>query len=179
MYHRTATYANHRTEAESITTRPAGQPAVPTNISDLIEQIKTELPGLLKREGIPGISIALVNRDSTLWEAGFGITDRIRKAPATPATLFSMQSCSKTFTATAILLAVQEGLVELEQPIVEYRPGLFFTSTGEAVDFTGVTPLIFGVPVRKIGLLEELRCWSILAGGKIREGMLKLRLMRK
>ncbi len=97
-------------------------------LSDLIEQIKTELPGLLQREGIPGISIALVNRDSTLWEAGFGITDRIRKAPVTPATLFSMQSCSKTFTATAILLAVQEGLVELEQPIVEYMPGFHLQS---------------------------------------------------
>lgn len=59
--------------------------------------------------------------------------------------------------------------------LTEYRPGLFFSSTGEAMDFAGVIPLIFGVPVRKIGLLEELRCWMILLGGTIRSGMDKVR----
>ncbi|MEW6217661.1 MAG: hypothetical protein AB1543_08265, partial [Candidatus Bipolaricaulota bacterium] len=52
--------------------------------------------------------------------------------------------------------------------LTEHRPGLFFTSTGEAVDFTGERPLFGGVPVRRIGLGEQLRQWSVLLRGQIR-----------
>jgi CubicO group peptidase (beta-lactamase class C family) len=39
-----------------------------------------------------------------------------------PETLFSIQSMSKTFTATAVMFAVQDGLVDLDTPITEYLP---------------------------------------------------------
>ncbi len=91
--------------------------------SDVIEEIHAELPGLIHREGIPGLSIAVANTRAILWEAGYGVADRSTGKPVTPETLFSMQSCSKTFTATAILLAVQDGLLSLDCPIEEYLPG--------------------------------------------------------
>ncbi|MFC1604808.1 serine hydrolase domain-containing protein, partial [Planctomycetota bacterium] len=37
-------------------------------------------------------------------------------------TMFAICSISKTFTATAVMLAVQDGLLELDVPIIEYLP---------------------------------------------------------
>lgn len=71
---------------------------------------------------IPGLSIALVDREGVIWTAGFGHTDYDLKTPVTPDTIFSIQSMSKTFTATLVMLAVQEGLVDLDTPISEYLP---------------------------------------------------------
>lgn len=71
---------------------------------------------------IPGLSIALVDREGLIWSAGFGYTDYDCKKPITPDTIFSIQSMSKTFTATAVMLAVQEGLVDLDTPISKYLP---------------------------------------------------------
>ncbi|MHC4437015.1 MAG: serine hydrolase domain-containing protein, partial [Planctomycetota bacterium] len=75
----------------------------------------------MKRHKIPGLSIAVVDRDGILWSAGFGRTGK-GKQPVTPETLFSIQSMSKTFTATAVMFAVQDGLVDLDTPITEYLP---------------------------------------------------------
>lgn len=71
---------------------------------------------------IPGLSIALVDRESLIWTAGFGHTDYDCKTPVTADTIFSIQSMSKTFTATAVMMAVQDGLVDLDTPITEYLP---------------------------------------------------------
>lgn len=71
---------------------------------------------------IPGLSIVLVDREGLIWSAGFGHTDYDCKKPVTPDTIFSIQSMSKTFTATAVMLAVQDGLVDLDTPIADYLP---------------------------------------------------------
>ncbi len=42
--------------------------------------------------------------------------------PARVGTVFSVQSISKNFTAAAVLLAVQEGLLDLDTPITTYLP---------------------------------------------------------
>jgi CubicO group peptidase (beta-lactamase class C family) len=56
-----------------------------------------------------------------MWSAGFGRTGK-GSQPVTPETLFSIQSMSKTFTATAVMRAVQDGLVDLDTPVVMYLP---------------------------------------------------------
>jgi CubicO group peptidase (beta-lactamase class C family) len=71
-------------------------------------------------EKVPGVSIALVDRDGILWAAGFGYTDMNQEAPVTMETIFGMASITKVFTATAVMFAIQDGVVELDVPIIEY-----------------------------------------------------------
>jgi CubicO group peptidase (beta-lactamase class C family) len=71
-------------------------------------------------EKVPGVSIALVDRNGILWSAGFGHTDYDRKTPVTTETIFGVMSVTKVITATAVMFAIQEGLVELDVPITEY-----------------------------------------------------------
>ncbi len=80
------------------------------------------LPEVMAKDKIPGLSIALVDREGILWAAGFGTTDFKRKIPVTPNTLFYIGSISKTFTSVAVLMAVQDGLLDLDEPITTYVP---------------------------------------------------------
>ena len=85
------------------------------------EHRKSIAKGMTK-DKIPGLSIALVDREGLIWSAGFGYTDYDLKMPVTPDTIFSIQSMSKRLTITVVMLAVQEGLVDLDTPITEYLP---------------------------------------------------------
>ena len=76
----------------------------------------------MAEDKVPGVSCAIVDRDGILWAAGFGYADYDRKTPVTTDTTFLICSVSKTITATAVMLAVQEGLLELDVPIIEYLP---------------------------------------------------------
>lgn len=106
----------------------------PTGISPayrkVFDKYHESIPQRMKRHKIPSLSIAVVDRDGILWSAGFGRTGK-GKQPVTPETLFSIQSMSKTFTATAVMFAVQDGLVDLDTPITEYLPEFTVNSCWE------------------------------------------------
>jgi len=90
-------------------------------VEKLIREFRSRIPEILKKEkNLPGLSIALVDRKGAVWKEGFGHTDKARSRRVNTSTIFSIQSMSKTFTATGILMASQEGLLDLDVPIKTY-----------------------------------------------------------
>jgi len=89
---------------------------------EAFEKSRQSITKGMSEDRVPGLSIALVDREGLIWSAGFGFTDYDCKVPVTPDTIFSIQSMSKTFTATAVMMAVQDRLVDLDAPISEYLP---------------------------------------------------------
>jgi len=69
-----------------------------------------------------GAAIAVVDDNQIVWEKTFGFVDGKDSRPIDANTIFSIQSMSKSFTALAILMAVQDGLLDLDTPIKEYLP---------------------------------------------------------
>jgi CubicO group peptidase (beta-lactamase class C family) len=98
----------------------------------VFEEYEQSLPKIMKRDNVPGLSIAVIDRDGILWTAGFGHTDLDQKTPATPDTIFFVCSMSKTFTATAVMYAVQDRIVDLDEPIITYLPDFMVSSSFEA-----------------------------------------------
>jgi CubicO group peptidase (beta-lactamase class C family) len=96
----------------------------------VFDKVAESIPQRMRRNKIPGLSLAVVDREGVLWSAGYGRTGR-GKQPVTPETLFSIQSMSKTFTATAVMIAVQDGLVDLDTPITKYLPEFTVNSRWE------------------------------------------------
>lgn len=97
----------------------------------VIAGLQRRVAGLLEEHRVPGVAVGICDRESMLWSAGFGRT-RAGGEPVTPETMFGVQSCSKMYTAAAVLLAVQEELVDLDVPIVEYLPEIRLNSSFEA-----------------------------------------------
>ncbi len=88
--------------------------------SAIMSDFRASIPKLMSQEKVPGLAIAVVDGQQILWMEGFGYTDDDRKITVTPDTLFSVQSMSKNFTGAAVLVAVQDGLLDLDLPIKQY-----------------------------------------------------------
>ena len=88
----------------------------------VITKFRARIPELMTEQGIPGLAVALVDADQTLWAEGFGHIDQRGSAPVTADTIFSVESMSKLFTATAVMQAVAAGRLDLDAPITTYLP---------------------------------------------------------
>ncbi len=97
----------------------------------LIRRWESGLRGQMRKYGIPGLSVALVDREGIVWSRGFGLRGGRCSGPIGGNTLFSVQSVSKAITATAVMLAVQERLVDLDAPITRYLPDFTVNSCFE------------------------------------------------
>lgn len=91
---------------------------------ELISSFKMRLSKAMNEGGIIGLSAALVRRSGPIWLESFGFTDASKQHKVDENTLFSLQSTTKTVTAVAFLLAVQKGLVGLDDLIHTYCPEL-------------------------------------------------------
>ncbi len=65
--------------------------------------------------------------DNVLWEVASGNAVRKTGEPMTIDATFEIASTSKTFTAAAVLLLVEQGLLDLDVPISTYLPDSYVT----------------------------------------------------
>ena len=100
-------------------------------IDSIISKYRELIPERIHKERVPGFSVAVVDRVGVIWMEGFGFTDFEKTKAVDLQTIFSIQSISKTFTATAIMHAVQEGLLDLDEPITTYLPDFTVNSCFE------------------------------------------------
>jgi CubicO group peptidase (beta-lactamase class C family) len=93
-----------------------------TAIGAVGDEVAASLPHELKEHDIPGVALGIVHSSGETWLKTFGSTRRGGDRPVNEQTIFSVQSISKTYTATLVMLAVQEELVNLDEPIASYLP---------------------------------------------------------
>lgn len=92
-------------------------------VAEIVREMELKISSALKKEvNMPGIAVALVSRDEILWRQAFGYRDAERKAKADTNTLFGLLSITKTITVSGLMIAVQEGLIDLDVPIRTYIP---------------------------------------------------------
>ena len=104
-----------------------------TGVSEAVRAwVGAEAIGLLERHRVPGLSVGLCDRTGPLWSAGYGTTAREDGASVSTTTIFSLQSASKMYTATAVLCAVRDGLVDLDVPLTTYLPAFTVNSLWES-----------------------------------------------
>ncbi len=89
---------------------------------ELVTRIRDQVSIMLSDTPIPGAAIAVVDEKNTIWDRVYGNVDSEDSRPVDLYTIFSIQSMSKSFTALAVMIAVQDGLVDLDTPIKEYLP---------------------------------------------------------
>ena len=73
---------------------------------------------------VPGVIAVAGNRDGVLYEGAFGALDINGDAPARPDTTFALASMTKAFTCAAALQLIEQGGLELEQPVADVLPAL-------------------------------------------------------
>src|SRR5262245_10955156 len=106
---------------------------------ELIARLPDRIAAGMKQENIPGLAIAIVDRDRIVWSKGFGVTDVAAPLPVTDATVFSIQSVSKTYTTLGFLRARKRWRIGLDDRLVEHYPGFAMKSRYDSSDLRKIT----------------------------------------
>ncbi len=72
----------------------------------------------------PGCSVGVIKDSKLVFAKGYGLANLEHDIPLSADSVFRMASVSKQFTATAVLLLADEGLIDLQEDIRTYLPEL-------------------------------------------------------
>jgi ABC-type siderophore export system fused ATPase/permease subunit/CubicO group peptidase (beta-lactamase class C family) len=105
-----------------------------TGLSD-IASIEKEVRELMEEGDIPGLALVIIKGDELIVK-GFGYADLEAEIPATADTLFEMGSCSKAYTALAVVQLADRQLIKLDDNVSVHLPWFTVTYDGEPREIT-------------------------------------------
>jgi CubicO group peptidase (beta-lactamase class C family) len=82
------------------------------------EYIRSEM----QAQQIPGLSLAVIKDGQIVLARGYGLANVEHQVPVKPETIFQSGSMGKQFTATAVMMLMEEGKLSLDDRITKYFP---------------------------------------------------------
>jgi len=76
----------------------------------------------MRRQNIPGISLAVVKDGKPLYVKSYGVATLEHDVPARPQTVYQIGSVGKQFTAVAVMMLANEHKLDLDDPLAKYLP---------------------------------------------------------
>ncbi|HEU4797133.1 MAG TPA: serine hydrolase domain-containing protein, partial [Pyrinomonadaceae bacterium] len=76
----------------------------------------------MQSQQIPGVSLAVIKNGEIVLARGYGLANVEHQVPVKPETIFQSGSMGKQFTATAVMMLVEEGKLSLDDKITKYFP---------------------------------------------------------
>src|SRR5688572_9727912 len=86
-------------------------PTASTSLAALavpLDSVSRYVTAEMRRQKVPGLSVAIVRGDSVLLARGFGFANLEHRVPATDSTVYQSGSLGKQFTATAVGMLAQQ-----------------------------------------------------------------------
>jgi len=90
------------------------------NFKAVISDLETDIPDLMGKARIPGLQIAVIRDGKVVWQKGFGFKNATTRVPVTNETIFLAASLTKPLFAYAVMMMVDEGLIDLDKPLHTY-----------------------------------------------------------
>jgi len=84
--------------------------------------LETYIQSAMKGMQVPGAAIGIVRDGKIVMARGFGVRDSKTDLPVTADTQFAIGSCTKSFTALAVGIMVDEKKLDWDRPVREYLP---------------------------------------------------------
>jgi CubicO group peptidase (beta-lactamase class C family) len=94
------------------------------------------IAGALRDWEVPGLAVAVVKDDTTVFARGYGVRALGSAEPVTTATLFANASTTKAFTALAVALLVDEGKLAWDDRVADRLPALVLRDPYAARELT-------------------------------------------
>src|ERR1700742_215284 len=153
---------------------PAAQPEQAGFSRAGVGRIDAYIQNEVDTNKIPGAIMLIRRNGQTGYFKSFGVRDPATKAPMTPDTIFRIYSMSKPITTVAAMMLVEEGKLQLDDPLSRYIPE--FKDVKVGVQSTGEDgkPELDLVPAkRQITIQDLMRHTSGLTYGFFGEGLVK------
>jgi CubicO group peptidase (beta-lactamase class C family) len=92
----------------------------------------------------PGFAVLVKRNGRVLFERGFGVRDLRGKAKIDPRTNFRLASCTKQFTAMAVMLLVRDGKLRYDETLTQIFPE--FPAYGKSITVRNLLNHTSGLP---------------------------------
>jgi CubicO group peptidase (beta-lactamase class C family) len=96
----------------------------PRNFAQARREFKTFYEQGMRKHGIIGSSLMLVQDGQVIAQEMFGLANKEKQQPIDENTIYHWASITKTFTGIAIMQLRDRGLLKLDDPIINYLPEL-------------------------------------------------------
>jgi CubicO group peptidase (beta-lactamase class C family) len=102
-----------------------GQPAVDAHapLDEFRAHLDASVPRLMRAYDVPGVAIALVREGRVAATAAYGFADRDRGLRLSVDAVFHTGSISKSVSAWGIMRLVEQGLIDLDDPLSQHLTG--------------------------------------------------------
>lgn len=127
------------------------------NTSAQLTDMEKTIQEMMEEGDIPGLSIVMIKGDNQVLIKNLGYAHQEKEVPVTSDTLFELGSCSKSFTALAALHLVEQGSINLDDPVSKYFPDFFVQYEGQPYQLT-IRQLLHhtgGIPWSSISLIPK------------------------
>jgi len=111
---------------------PSADPASPAHDAS----VQSALDSLVADDGFPGAIAAVTDADGDVTDYVAGVSDLGSDAPPPADGLVRIASNTKMYTSVTVLQLVDEKLVDLDEPVETYLPGLL---RGDGIDGSRIT----------------------------------------
>jgi CubicO group peptidase (beta-lactamase class C family) len=98
-----------------------GFPAAAQDTDALFRELDATIEAGMARYQIPGVAVGMYYQGQE-YVRGYGVTTVDHPQPVDGDTLFRIASTTKTFTGTAVMRLVEQGLLDLDAPVRRYIP---------------------------------------------------------
>lgn len=100
--------------------RPQQPVAARDSVAAFTDALDRRVPRLIDQYGVPGVSIALIRDGEPVWSGTYGYADLAEKRPMGADAIFRAESISKSVTAWGVMRLVEQGLLNLDDPVQHY-----------------------------------------------------------
>jgi len=97
--------------------------AVWAQTDDIDSKVDSFVQASIRQQRIPGLALAVLRDGKVIKAQGYGLSNIELDVPVSPQTIFQSGSVGKQFTATGIMMLVEEGKVGLDDKITKYFSG--------------------------------------------------------
>jgi CubicO group peptidase (beta-lactamase class C family) len=77
----------------------------------------------MQKRHIPGLALLVAHNGETVRAQGYGFANLELQVPVKPESIFQSGSMGKQFTATAVMMLVEQDKVRLDDALIKYFPG--------------------------------------------------------
>ena len=88
--------------------------------NEMADKVDDFIKSEMQKQQIPGVSLAVVQDGKIILVKGYGLANVELQVPVKPETIFQSGSVGKQFTATAVMMLVEAGKINLDDKINKY-----------------------------------------------------------
>jgi CubicO group peptidase (beta-lactamase class C family) len=137
--------------------------------SERLAKIDTALQAEIDAGKIPGAVVMIARHGKLVYNKSFGFRDKAANVAMTPDTIFRIYSMTKPMVSVAAMMLVEDGKVQLTDPVSKYLPAFKSMQVSVASTDAEFAKITYGTSaaVREMTVQDLLRHTAGLAYGEI------------